>query len=206
MNNFKKLGWLFATLIIFFNSYLFAKSDLILCNDNGIVNNRAIGEIAKLGDELRAKSGISVYLCVEKSIKNKKIKDFEKSLIPKMRKPYILLAMAVNNQKVDIQTSAYTKKLIDVDSVLSPFNGTIIPILTTRKNKDKYSAAMLNGYADITDRVAGNLNIKLKSSIGNTNRILVDILRIIVYGSFLYFTVMYIRKKYIMKKKKNEKQ
>ena len=85
---------------------------------------------------------------------------------------------------------------------MSPFTGTIIPILTSRKTKDKYSAAVLNGYADITDRVASKLKIKLKSGIGDTNRILVDILRIIIYGSFLYFIIVYSVKKYRYRKKR----
>jgi len=205
LNKYFKAGWLIATLTIFSVLNLFAKSDLILCNDNGIVNSRAIGEIEKIGNELRGKTGVSVYLCAKKTINGQKIKDFEKSLIGKMRKPFVLLSMSVDDQKVDIMTSKSDKKLLDVDSVLSPFGGTIIPILTSRKSKDKYSAAMLNGYADITDRVASSLGVKLKSSVGDTNRILVDILRVIVYGSFLYFTIMYIRKKYLLKKK-NEKK
>ncbi len=200
MNKYFKLGWLVATLTIFFALNLFAKSDLILCNDNGIVNSRAIGEIEKIGNELKKKTGISVYLCVKKTINGQKIKDFEKNLMGKMRKPFVLLSMSVDDQKVDMMTSKTDKKLLDVDAVLSPFGGTIIPILTSKKSKDKYSAAMLNGYADIADRVANNLDVKLTSSVGNTNRILVDILRVLVYGSFLYFIIMYFRKKYLSKK------
>lgn len=203
LSNFAKLGRLFlvALTLLLFSVNLTAGDDLILCNDNNIINSRAIGEIEKIGDELKSKSKVSVYLCVKKSIDGKKIKDFEKGLIPKMKKPYILLTMAVDDQKVDIITSPDTKKLVDIDAVLSPFGGTIIPILTSRKGSDKYSAAMLNGYADITDRVANNLGIKLKSSVGNTNRILINILRVIVYGSFIYFTIMYIRRKYFKKKR-----
>lgn len=205
MSTIYRLGCFFFILILFFHSNLIAKDNLILCND-GVVNSRAIGEINKIGTEIKEKTGISIYLCVKKSIKDQKIKLFEKELTLKIKKPYIILTLAVKDQKVDIATSKNTKNLIDIDSVLSPFTGTIIPILTSRKTKDKYSAAMLNGYADIADRVAGKKNIKLNSSIGDTNRILVDILRIIIYSAFLYFIVMYARKKYIMKKKRNEKK
>ncbi len=184
---------------------MLAKDDLILCND-GIINSRAIGEINKIGTEVKEKTGISIYLCAKKSLEGQKIKLFEKKLTSKIKKPFIVLTLSVKDQKVDIATSKNTKNLIDINSILSPFTGTIIPILTSRKAKDKYSAAMLNGYADIADRVAGKLKIKLKSSIGDTNRILVDILRIIIYGSFLYFVIMYTRKKFIMKKKRNEKR
>ena len=199
--NFYK-GWLIATLIYLFAfSSLYASSNLIICND-GLINQRAIGEIIKIGTEVKEKTGISLYLCAKKSINNQKIKDFEKRLISKLNKPFILLTMASNEQKVDIITSPQTAKLIDIDEILSPFTGTIIPILTSKKGVDKYSAAMLNGYADIADRVANKLNIKLNSSVGNTNRILVNILRVIIYGSFLYFVIMYIRKKILYKKRK----
>ncbi len=199
--NFYK-GWLIATLIYLFAfGSLYASSNLIICND-GLINQRAIGEIIKIGTEVKEKTGISLYLCAKKSINNQKIKDFEKRLISKLNKPFILLTMASNEQKVDIITSPQTAKLIDIDEILSPFTGTIIPILTSKKGVDKYSAAMLNGYADIADRVANKLNIKLNTSVGNTNRILVNILRVIIYGSFLYFVIMYIRKKILYKKRK----
>ena len=201
IENYHK-GWLRAILLFLsLFTVLYSKSDLILCND-GLVNERAIGEIVKIGTEVKEKTGISLYLCVKKSINNQKIKDFESKLIPKLNKPFILLTMASNEQKVDIITSPQTTKMIDIDEILSPFTGTIIPILTSKKGVDKYSAAMLNGYADIADRVANKLNIKLNSSVGNTNRILVNILRVIIYGSFLYFVIMYIRKKILYKKRK----
>ena len=191
-----------ATLVFLLTlTALYSQNSLILCND-GLVNKRAIGEIVKIGTEVKEKTGISLYLCVKKSINNQKIKLFEKNLAKKLNKPFILLTMASNEQKVDIITSPQTSKLIDVDSILSPFSGTIIPILTEKKGEDKYSAAMLNGYADIADRVTKKLDIKLNSSIGDTNRILIDILRIIIYGSFLYFTIVYIKRKYFTRYEK----
>ncbi len=201
-----KMRWLFVISFLVFGIVAQANKNLILCNDENIVNSRAISEIRKIGDELREKSGVSVYLCVKRTIGKQKIKEFERSLIPQMKRPYVLLAMSVDNQKVDIITSKESQKLLDTNAVLSPFGGTIIPILTSHKTHDKYSAAMLNGYADITDRIASNEGIKLKSSVGDTNRILVDILRFIVYGSFLYFVIIYLRNKYYKSKKKNEKK
>ncbi len=195
-----KARWLIAILLLS-TVFLQARS-LILCNDGNIVNPRAIKEISKIGNELKQKSGVSLYLCVKKSINSQKIKDFERELMKGDKEPYILLTLAKDEKKVDIVASNGTEKYIDIDSVLSPFSGTIIPILTERKGHDKYSAAMLNGYADIADRVAKSLNIKLKSSIGNTNRILINILRVIIYGSFLYFVIFYIKRKYFYKKKR----
>ena len=199
-------GWLVATLFLLsVFTTLQANASLVVCND-GLVNDRAIGEIKKIGKEIKEKTGIFIYLCVKKSINNQKIKIFENKLSKKLKKPFILLAMAANEQKVDILTSSQTHNLIDINDILSPFSGTIIPILTERKGEDKYSAAMLNGYADIADRVAKKTGIKLNSSIGNTNRILINILRVIIYGSFLYFVVIYIKRKYFYKReKKSEK-
>jgi len=203
LTNIKQRGWLLAILLLALTINLSsATKSLVLCNDDNIVNPRAIKEIEKIGNELKAKSDISIFLCVKKDINNQKIKSFEKNLLKGYKKPYILLTLSKAEKKVDIATSSDVKKYIDIDEVLSPFSGTIIPILTERKGKDKYSAAMLNGYADIADRVAKALGIKLKSSIGNTNRILINILRVIIYGSFLYFVVFYIKRKYFTKKKR----
>ena len=195
--------WLYATFIFLsIISSLEANNNLILCNDNNIIKNKAIDEIKKIGSEVKEKTGIAIYLCVKESINNQKIKAFEKKLALKLKNPYILLTLAKDEQKVDIITSPKTAKMVDTDEILSPFSGTIIPILTSRKGVDKYSAAILNGYADIADKIADKLGIKLQNSLGNTNRILINILRIIVYGSFLYFIIMYIRKKLIYKKRK----
>jgi len=196
-------GWLRATLfILLFLANAHCKSDLIVCDDGSLVGDRAIGEIVKIGTEVKEKTGVSIYLCVKKSINNQKIKLFEQKLTTKLKKPFILLTMAKKEQKVDIMTSPKASKLLDIDEVLSPFHGTIIPILTSRKSKDKYSAAMLNGYADIADRVSQKVGVKLDSSIGNTNRVLFNIVRILVYGSILYFIIMYIRKKILLRKRK----
>ncbi len=91
--------------------------------------------------------------------------------------------------------------LIDKEAVLSPYPGTgsILPILATNKG-DIYNAAILNGYADIVDRVAKSLGLQLEHSIGNANRDTINILRILIYG-FICFALLYYAQRRIKRKK-----
>jgi len=87
-------------------------------------------------------------------------------------------------------------KSFDKEAVLSPFSGTIIPLLVAKNKKDdKYTAALFNGYADIADQVADSYNVELASSIGNTNRNIINLLRFVIYTSILIALAVYIVKK-----------
>ena len=54
---------------------------------------------------------------------------------------------------------------------------------------------MLNGYADIADRVANSKNITLETSIGSQNRDTINIFRYLIYGTIiLVLIVLFMRK------------
>ncbi|MCH5336785.1 MAG: hypothetical protein J1D99_05135, partial [Campylobacter sp.] len=91
----------------------------------------------------------------------------------------------------------------DKEAVLSPYpgTGTILPILTSHKGQDIYNAAILNGYADIADRLAKYFGIDLENSIGNSNRDTINILRILIYG-FICFALLYYAQRR-MKRRRN---
>jgi hypothetical protein len=162
-----------------------------LLNSDGLLNEKVSLKIEEMGSELFSKTGVSAYAYVSKDIGENDIIDFEKQLSLKLKEPYVLLTLAVENQKVDIISSKEVESLYDKERTLSPFSwdGTIIPILADRKMKDKYNVATLNGYADIVEQIAKSKGIKLKSAIGSTNRSLLHYLRYGVYG-FLVFVIL----------------
>jgi len=98
----------------------------------------------------------------------------------------------------------------DFKENMSNYGGTIIPILAEKaKGEDiinKYSVALFNGYADIAEQVASSKKVKLKSAIGNSNRYTIEILKILFYSFILYVIYRYIKIKFDIKKKKNEKE
>jgi hypothetical protein len=197
----KQIRGFLAPILLFLP--LFVHASLVLQND-GIVDDRAIEKINQLGNELKNKTGISVYLSAMLTLDGKKIKEYESETAKKLKSPYVLLAFSRNDTKVDILASNEVYELFDKEQILSPYpwSGTIIPLLSMHGKdlKAQESAAMLNGYADIVEQIANSKGIVLEGAIGSDNQIVYSLLKIIFYGTIfitlgLWFYVRYKRKR-----------
>lgn len=192
------------SLLIFlsiFHTFINASGSFYILKNEAVILPKAMIKIDEVGNELKEKTSINLFLIAKSTINNQKITEFEKNIASTLIKPYILISFAKKEQKVDIITSS--KKLdniIDKDEILDDY---IIPILVSYdKNSEisKSSASLLNGYIEIADRIAEDYNIELKSSIGSSNKIFSDVKRYIFYpilliGLFLYLYSVYWRKK-----------
>ena len=180
-------------LYAFFMSVSIANAKFIVVNDN-IISPKASAKIESLGQELYLKTGVNVYVAATKSLNKVTIKEYEKSLLSNLKKPFVILALAKDEQKVDIMNSRVLDDKFDKESTLSPFpwSGTIIPLLSVKKANDKYNAALFNGYADIVEQIADSYDVKLEGAIGNTNKSTYQYLQIIIYGFLLIIFGRYI--------------
>jgi uncharacterized membrane protein YgcG len=180
---------------------LSANASYLIVND-GVISEKVSQKVNSLGLELFLKSGIRVYIAVPESLGTKSILGYEKELSSDLKAPYVLLTLAKNEKQVDIIYSKTLEGKFDKDGVLSPFpwSGTILPILTNKKENDKYNAAVLNGYADIVEQIAESYDIKLEGAIGSTNKNIYLYFKIGIYGFILILLVRYfyakIRKRY----------
>lgn len=180
----KILDGIFA-IFLFLPLQIFALDFVIF--DENILNEKVKNEIKLIGSEIYDKTGIFVGVVagdvspLEDLLKKQK----------ELPSPYILLALSKSSHRVDIVGSQEVLNFFDKEAVLSPYpgTGTILPILASKKG-DIYNAAILNGYGDISDRLAKYFNIKLENSIGNTNRDTLNIMRILFYG-FICFALLY---------------
>ena len=173
-----------------------ANATYIIRND-GIISEKVSTKVESLGTELFEKTGVSVYVSLPESLAKQTIMAYEKELAKTLRKPYVLLTLAKKEEQVDIVFSQGLEDKFDKDGVLSPFpwSGTIIPILTVKKENDKYNAAVLNGYADIVEQIAKSDNIVLEGAIGDTNRDIYHYLKIGIYAFlFIVFAKYFYRK------------
>lgn len=210
---FKKIILLITLLV----SILDAKSNYVLY-DSGLLDKRAYEKIKEIGDEVKTKIGINLYLDI-KANNGINIKDDRKSRIEQMRKkeallvkdlkaPYIVLSMALEQRYAGILTSPDLKNIIDKDDILG---GYVIPLLASKDKNTlfaKCSAASLNGFAQIADSLAENKNIKLVSSIGSEGKTASSIWRVFMYtlviiGIISYTVIVLREKKY---KKINEEK
>ena len=93
----------------------------------------------------------------------------------------------------------FTHSFDEFKKTLSDYGGSIIPILAQKTKKqqdtiDKYAAAIFNGYADIVAQVAKTKGVKLSSDVGNSNKTVVTILKILFYGMIVYALFAYLRR------------
>ena len=196
--NSLKIG-VILSLLFFFCQNLSAQNFII--NDDKLIDDRAKEKINQIGDEVKSKLGVNIYVYVkstlglDENIKTKDkieiIRNNENQIVSKLENPYVLLSISVEETHVNLLFSDEFKTNLDKDDIL---DGYVVPLLASKdKNTlfSKVSAATLNGYAAIADTIAESKNIKLESSIGNSGKVSSTIWRVLMYtiiilGLFAY--------------------
>ena len=194
LNDIKRRVFLLCAFLI--SITVVANATYIIHNDD-IISQKVSTKVESLGAELFKKTGVRVYISLPASLEKKTIMLYEKELATTLKKPYVLLTLAKNEEQVDIVYSKGLEDKFDKDGVLSPYpwSGTILPILTVKKENDKYNAAVLNGYADIVEQIANSYNIQLEGALGDTNRNIYHYLKIGIYGFLLIIFGKYFYRK-----------
>ncbi len=194
LNDIKRRVFLLCAFLI--SITVVANATYIIHNDD-IISQKVSTKVESLGAELFKKTGVRVYISLPASLEKKTIMLYEKELAATLKKPYVLLTLAKNEEQVDIVFSKGLEDKFDKDGVLSPYpwSGTILPILTVKKENDKYNAAVLNGYADIVEQIANSYNVQLEGALGDTNRDIYHYLKIGIYGFLLIIFVKYFYRK-----------
>ena len=205
--NSLKIG-VIISLLFFFCQNLFAQDFII--NDDKLIDDRAKEKINQIGDEVKSKLGVNVYVYVkstlglDENIKTKEkidiIKNNESQIISTLEKPYVLLSVYVEETQVSLLFSDELKTIIDKDEIL---DGYVVPLLASKDKNTlfaKVSASSLNGYAAISDTIAESKNIKLESSIGSAGKVSSTIWRVLMYtiiilGLFAYTYAVLIKRK-----------
>ena len=156
--------------------------EIVLVNQN-ILSSAVSEKIEVLGQELASKSGVFAGVAVYESLGGKTLKEAAAQL--NLTPPYALLMLAKAEHKVEIFADPQTLKLFDKEKILSPYpsSGSILPILASKNGKDIFNAAVLNGYADLAERIATSKGVSLQNAIGSQNRLTLDAFRIFIYGS-----------------------
>lgn len=200
----KAKGVMLFCLLFFVPMTLSAQN--FVSNEDKILDDRVVHKIEQMGEELFQKSGIAVYLIVKKNGNGENIIAYEKAFAEKLSTPFALLTLFVEDQKVDIYHSPELGKEFDKEKILSPlpWRGSIIPLLTGKKQEANVSAALLNGYADIVEQIANFRKIELQSAIGSANKNIIGSLRIFIYGFLVIMVMLIVRKR--MKKSVKSKE
>ncbi|QKJ26436.1 putative membrane protein [Aliarcobacter cibarius] len=186
--NFLKVG-VIVSLLLFLYTNSFAQNYII--TDDGLIDNRAKEKILQIGNEVKSKLGVNIYLYVKGTLgiepntptkdKIQFIKSYEENIIKNLENPYVILTVSLEETHVNLYFSDSLKNIIDKNDIL---NGYVVPLLASKdKNTlpSKISAASLNGYSAIADALANSKNIVLESNIGNEGKVSSTIWRVFVY-------------------------
>lgn len=190
--SFKRVG-VFFSLLLFLSSQAFSQN--LILNDDNLIDPRAKEKILQMGSEVRNKLGVNIYLNVKTNLgldkkidtKNKIlfIKDYENKIVKTLENPYVILTVSLEETHVNLYFSDSLKGIINKDDILDSY---VVPLLASKdKNTlpSKVSAAVLNGYAAISDILAESKNIKLETSIGSEGKVSSTIWRV-----FMYFIIV----------------
>lgn len=185
---------LFRLLLLLGACVGFIQAQFVL--DDTLLLSKTSSKLESIGQELYNKSGISLFIDTKSSV-NSDIISYSKSLTTTLNThSYILLTLISDIQKVDIIGDSNTLSIIDKDKILDKY---IIPLLITKSKNSKqatYSAAMLNGYSQIAEDIAGNKNIELNTTIGSQSRNTFKFVRIFVYTLiFLTIFILFFKRK-----------
>lgn len=173
-------------LLFTLTAFGFAKPEIL--NEN-VIKQSAQDKISQISTELFAKTGVSIVAHFVAQAPNGVVA-YEKNITSSLSKPYVFLVFSAKDEKVDITVSEDLKDVIVKDEILSPFpGGPIIPILAAQDKNgvdSKFSAAALNGIADIADKIAASKGTTLESGIGSDSRIVIQVIRFVFYGIIIF--------------------
>ncbi|WP_198305018.1 hypothetical protein [Arcobacter vandammei] len=186
--NFLKVGVIFSLLLFLYTNSL---AQGIILKDDGLIDVRAKEKIIEIGNEVKSKLGVNSYIYatkgfgLESNIKTKEkieyIKKIEEDILKGLENPYVLLTISLEDTHVNLYTSDNLKNIIDKNDILNDY---VVPLLASQdKNTmaSKISAAVLNGYSAIIDKLSEEKNIKIESNIGNQGKVASTLWRVFVY-------------------------
>ena len=208
MINLFKIKAVFTTaliLSIFWSTSLFAS---FTYDGDVLINEKTQMKLKEMGDELFEKTGISTVIVAKKYLDKKSYLAIKDKYLKELKAPYVLWIFSKKYDKRDsvginqLMCSDDLKDKYDEDSMFSPFSGSFTKIIVIQKSKsDPTGAAFLNGYADLTDMLAHSFGITLESSIGNETRDTMNIARVLMYLTFLFFFIWTVKVKFFSKEK-----
>ena len=209
MEALKTLKVAVISLLLFFITTASAQN-AILDGDNYIIDDRLKIKINEIGNELKSKTNVNVHIYIKNSLGLSKdmpmkekfeiIKKQELKLIKTVTKPYAILVLSLQDMHSNLLMSEDLKEILDKDEILDEY---VIPLLASKDKNELYSkasAAILNGYGQITDVIAKNRGIKLESSIGSLGTVTSSIWKVFMYTLVISGLLLYIYA--IMKRRK----
>lgn len=175
------------------------EASFILHNE-GILTDKTAQKLETIGQEVKRKTGISLYISAKKNLGNKHITEYGKEMASLIDGPFALFIFAEYEKKIDIISSPDVGKLFNKDKVLNDYTIPIIAYVDKNSENSKYNAALLNGYSELAEEVADSKDVDLENAIGNESSNIVEILRVTIYGFLFIMGIFYLYRSFFNKK------
>ncbi len=188
-----------ALLMLLLSCFLNAK---FLFNDH-LISPKAADYIEKMGNELKAKTGINAYLITTNSELKRGVSvyDFLKKYEESISKPYAAIVFAPNSKRIHIVASSKElESKIDKDKVID-FAVKIIASKDKNSLQSKYDVGLVQAYSELADELAKSKGVELENTIKDTGSWVLKILNfVIIIGSIIVIWIYFIAP--ILKKRK----
>ncbi|CAI6147392.1 MAG: hypothetical protein SPLUMA2_SPLUMAMAG2_01423 [uncultured Sulfurimonas sp.] len=224
MHKFTK-GFMSLIIILLFQTEVFAKylyKDEIIHNPKFTTNIETLGSelFNKTGVSLKLvmlkalpkNKNIEVYekellkefskstivLMFSELDKNVNIWTNDVSLYKYFNKKQVLSPVASPVQAFFISI-IFARSFDDIKELMSSSGGTILPLLGNKvkgEQTGKYSAAMYNGYLDISMQVATAHDLTLENGVSTSSQYPLVIVKTLFYGFILYALFLYLKNKF----------
>ncbi len=166
-----------------------------LINDH-LISPRASEFIEKIGNELKAKTGINGYIIatndkIERGVSvYKYINKFSKDL----HKPYVAIVFAPNSKRIHLiadPRELLTK--LDKGKILD-YAIKIIASKDSNSLQSKYDLGLVQSYSELADEIAKTKGVELKSTIKEKGNWVIKVINfIVIIGSILVIWIFFIR-------------
>ena len=147
----------------------------------------------------------TIVLAFSENEKNVDILVNDTSLYEYFNKKQVLSPSASSAQAV-VMSVLFARSFDEAKELMTNSGGSILPLLGNKvkgSQLGKYSAAMYNGYLDITTQIAKSKNIELENGVGESSKYPLLIVKIVFYSFLLYALFLYIRNRF-KRKAENE--
>lgn len=201
VNQFSKVLKVISLFLLLLLTNAIASENFLL-NSDAVIDPRTTVKINQIGNELKEKTGINVYLYAKKTFGVKKntptkekleyIKNYEENLLKQLKKPYVILTLALDETHVNIRATKDLENVIDKNEILNEY---VIPLLASKDKNDlfaKTSAAVLNGYDEIVSQIVESKGLeRLDSAIGESGKTFSTIWKVLMYSLVLFGILSY---------------
>ena len=193
---------------LFLTSTLFAQYHY---EGDAIKVDKTLIKMQEMGDELFEKAGVSTVVVARDTLDKQEFLTIKDKYLKELKAPYVLWMFAREYTDGDrsgklnlLLPSDDVKGKYDESAMFSPLSGTFMKLIVEqKKGLDPTAAAFLNGYGDLIDMLSESYHVTLKSSIGNSSRDSINVMRVLFYSVMFFFLLWYLKVTFFRKAKKD---